>query len=76
MRYSDCCRFTGLTSILALISNRMAIKMWGEITYSFRAAVEVWEWISNSTPHFVMDVITFAITYFIVYIPRIIHSRG
>ena len=36
-------------------------KVSDEITYPFPnlngATVEVWEWISNSTPHFIMDVI-------------------
>ena len=74
MCYSDCCRFTGLTLILARISNRMASKMWGKITYAFPnfngAAVEVWGWIRNFVPYFVMDVITFAITYFIALHPK------
>ena len=38
--------------------------MWDDISYPFPnvngAAVEVWEWISNSTPHFKMDIITYA----------------
>ena len=37
--------------------------MWYEITYPFPnfkgEAVEVWEWISNFIPHFIMDVITY-----------------
>ena len=35
-------------------------KVWAEITYSFPnfndATVEVWEWIINFIPHFIMDV--------------------
>ena len=36
----------------------------GEIIYVFQffnngAAVEVWEWISNFTPHIIIDVITY-----------------
>ena len=37
-----------------------ASKRWDEITYSFPnfngVAVEVWEWISNFIPHFIIDV--------------------
>ena len=38
-------------------------KVWvGDITYPFPivkdGAVEVWEWISNFTPHFMIDVVT------------------
>ena len=47
----------------ARISNHTPIKMCGEITYPFPnfngATVEVWEWVSNLTPHFTMDVITY-----------------
>ena len=36
--------------------------MWGEFTYPFPnfngCTVEVWEWISNFIPHYIMDVIT------------------
>ena len=36
---------------------------WGEITYPFPnfngCTVEVWEWISNFIPHYIMDVITY-----------------
>ena len=38
-------------------------KVYDEIIYYFAnfngATVEVWEWISNSTLHLIMDVITF-----------------
>ena len=37
--------------------------MWDEITYPFPnfngCTVEVWEWINNFIPHFIMDVITY-----------------
>ena len=40
----------------------MAGEVWDEITYpvpNFNGCtVEVWEWIRNFIPHFVMDVIT------------------
>ena len=43
------------------ISNQMHIKVWDEITYPFpnfnRWTAEVWEWISNFIPHFIMDII-------------------
>ena len=38
-------------------------KVLDEITYAFpnfnSATVEVWEWISNFIPHFIMDVISY-----------------
>ena len=41
----------------------MPSKVWDEITYSFLnfngCTVEVSEWISNFTPHFIDDVITY-----------------
>ena len=37
--------------------------MWGVITYPFQnfngCTADVWEWISNFTPHFIMDSITY-----------------
>ena len=53
----------GLTLIPAWISNHKHIKAWDEITYPFPnfngCTVEVWEWICNFTPHYIMDVITY-----------------
>ena len=44
------------------ISNHMLCKMWDEITYPFQnfnsCTIEVWEWISNFIPHFIVHVIT------------------
>ena len=41
----------------------MPIKVWDEITYPFLnfngCTVEVYEWISNFIPYFIMDVITY-----------------
>ena len=41
----------------------MPIKVWDEITYPFpnfnSYTIEVWEWISISISHFIMDVITY-----------------
>ena len=41
----------------------MPNKVWDDITYPFPhfngSTVEVWEWISNFTPHIMMDVITY-----------------
>ena len=52
----------GLPLIPAWISNHMSSQVWDEITCPFtnfnRCTIEVWEWISNSIPHFIMDVIT------------------
>ena len=49
-------------SIPAWISNHLSSKVWDQITYTFpnlnSATVEVWKWISNFIPNFVMDVIT------------------
>ena len=37
--------------------------LWDEITYPFPnidgCTIEIWEWISNSIPYFVMDVIIY-----------------
>ena len=55
--------FHGLNLIPTWISNHMAGNVFDEIAYPFPnfngAAVEVWEWISNFIPHFIMDVITY-----------------
>ena len=44
-------------------SNYMLRKVWDEITHPFPnfngCTVEVLEWITNSIPHFIMDVITY-----------------
>ena len=52
----------GLTLIPAWLSNHTPNKVWDEIVYPFPnfngATIEVWEWIRNSTPHFIMGVIT------------------
>ena len=41
----------------------MPNEVWDETTYPFPnfndATVEVWEWISNLNPHFIMDIITY-----------------
>ena len=41
----------------------MSSKVWDEITYPFPnfngATAEVWEWMSNSIPHFMTDVIIY-----------------
>ena len=51
-----------LSLISAGISNHMPSKVWDEISYPFSnfngSTVEVWEWICNFTPHYIMDVIT------------------
>ena len=53
----------GLTVIPAWISNDVASKVWGEITYPFPnindGTVEILELISNFTPHIIMNVITY-----------------
>ena len=61
--------FTGVPSIpmawLVWISNHMPSKEWDEITYPYpnfngcRWSVEVWEWIRNFIPHFIMDRIIY-----------------
>ena len=54
---------TGINLIPAWISNHMPSKMWDENIYPFLnfngCTVEVWEWISNFIPHFIMDMITY-----------------
>ena len=41
----------------------MPSKVCDEITYPFAnfnaAAIEVWEWIGNAMPHFIIDAITY-----------------
>ena len=37
-----------------------ASKVWIAITYPLHnCIIEVWEWLSNFIPHFIMDVITY-----------------
>ena len=54
----DPCTNMWLTLISAWISNVMLGKVWDEITYPFPnfngCTFEVWEWISNFIPHFIM----------------------
>ena len=49
------------------ITNHMPGKVWDELTYPFPnfngATVEVWEWIGNFIPHFMIDVITYPCWY-------------
>ena len=40
--------------IPAWISNHIPSEMWGEITYPFPNFNEVWEWVSNFNPHFMI----------------------
>ena len=58
-----CAFCSGLSFIPAWIRNRNHYKGWGELIYpslSFKgAAVGVWEWISNFSPHFARHVITY-----------------
>ena len=53
--------FTNIV-IPAWISNHMPRKVWFEHTYSFLSfngcTVEVWWWISNFAPHFIIGMIT------------------
>ena len=52
-----------LTCIPAWISGHMPSKVWDEIIYPFPnfngCTVEVWEWISNFIPHFMMYITTY-----------------
>ena len=54
----------GLNLIPAYISNHMPSKERDEITYPFpniiSATPDVWEWISKSIPHFIMDLFTYS----------------
>ena len=49
--------------IPACISNYTHYELWDEITYPFPningATIEVWEWINNFIPYFIMGVITY-----------------
>ena len=62
----------GLTLIPAWLSNHMLSKICDEVTYSFpnfnSCIVDVWECISNFTPHFMMDVITYPCCQWILLI--------
>ena len=57
----------GLTEIPPCISNHTSMKLWDWIIQPFPnfsgttevCTDEVWEWISNFIPHFIMDVITY-----------------
>ena len=53
----------GVTLISAWISNHKSSKLCDEITYLFANyngfTVEVWEWIRNFIPYFMMCVITY-----------------
>ena len=49
-----CCfefKLTWLNLMLAWISNYIAYKLWGELTYPFTnvngTSIEIWEWASN-----------------------------
>ena len=57
----------------------MPREVWDEMTYQFLnfngSTVEVWEWISNLIPHFIMDVITYLkLTYVNKWAPRWVAS--
>ena len=60
--FRDYFHYHGLTLIPAWICNHMLSKMWDDITYPFSnfngANIEIWEWISDFIPHFIMDLIT------------------
>ena len=48
--------------------------MWDEITYSFPnfngCTFEVWEWINNSIPHFIMGEVTFMLGLKLIHISK------
>ena len=52
----------GAPTIVRLVYH-MPIEVWDEITHPFpnfnRYIAEVWKWISNFIPHFIMDVIIY-----------------
>ena len=53
----------GWTLIPAWVSKHAPCKVWDEITHPFPnfdgCTVEVWGWIRNFTPHFIVEVITY-----------------
>ena len=55
--------YYSLTLKLAWISNHIPTKAWLNLAHPFQnfngCAFEVWEWISNFIPQFIMDVITY-----------------
>ena len=52
-----------ITLIPAWISNPMPSKVWDEIAYPFLnfkgCTAEIWEWISDFTPPFILDIIIY-----------------
>ena len=73
-QYQDSCLFAGVLGpgvggieqchcLNRWKSNHIHYKVWDEITKILPnfsgATVDVWEWISNFIPHFIMDVITY-----------------
>ena len=62
VRYQGPLLLTWLNLIPAWISYHMPRKVWDEITYSFTnfngCTVEVWKWVSDFIPRFIMNVIT------------------
>ena len=54
---------TGISFDPSMDMYLMPSKVWGEIIYPFLnlnyATVEIWEWISNFIPPFIMDVISY-----------------
>ena len=47
----------------------MLSKVWDVIIYpfeNFNTTVEVWEWISDFIPHFIVDVIYFVLLWILV----------
>ena len=61
-----------LTFIAAWTSNHMPSKVWNEITYPFPnfhgCTIEVWEWIRNFIPHFIMIAIIYRTCWHKVYL--------
>ena len=62
-RYLGIFLSTWINCNLSWIGDHMPSKLWDEITYPFpnlnSCAVEVWKWINNDIPHFIMAVITY-----------------
>ena len=58
-----CWNYNRLTLIPTWITNHMLSKVWDEIIYQFPNfngfTVEVWEWINNFIPYFLIGVITY-----------------
>ena len=69
----------GLTLIPTWISNYTHREVWNDIAYPFPNfngyTVEVWKWISNFIPHFIMDAITYPCVFVLLFFVVVLYQR-